>query len=120
MTDDLTCRTFDDCGKSICDEPARFIVWGHLYEKRDKGPKCAKHLPPHQGTPWLRLQAAIYEIPRPAPVDDEAVERAVRAACDEAGWDWTGGGRLGVPTPEEAMEPIVRATLAAARAGGAS
>lgn len=65
--DVLTCRTFDERGKSVCDAPARYIVWGHLFEKVDKGPKCAKHLPEMSMPPWMRLQAAIYEIPNVAP-----------------------------------------------------
>lgn len=59
----LTCRTFDDHGDSICDRPAGFIVWGHLYEKRDKGPKCGHHLPPGVLLPSGFGTPAIYEIP---------------------------------------------------------
>jgi hypothetical protein len=63
MSDVLTCRTFDDRGQSICEQPARFIVWGHLYEKRDKGPKCRRHLPPGAHLPSGFGAPAIYEIP---------------------------------------------------------
>jgi hypothetical protein len=76
----LTCRTFDERGESVCDRPARYIVWGHLFEKRDKGPKCGRHLPQTHDAPWSLVQSAIYEIPalaaRPAPVVSGAdVER---------------------------------------------
>lgn len=75
MDDDdvLLCRTFDEKGTPICDLPARYIVWGHLFDKRDKGPKCAQHLPEHQGPPWFLMadRAAIYEIP-----DVEAMRQA--------------------------------------------
>lgn len=41
-----TCRTFNMDGTGpICNAPARYIVWGHLLEKMDKGPKCYRHLP---------------------------------------------------------------------------
>jgi hypothetical protein len=49
------------------------------------------------------------DAPQPAPADDDAVERAVLAACAEAGWDWE--AEPGVPTPMEAMRPIVVAAL---------
>lgn len=84
------CRTFDAKGDSVCDQPARFIVWGHLFEKRDKGPKCERHLPPTQGAPWLGLGSpAIYEIPRPSVTAEQVLaaseELTVRGIASDAG-----------------------------------
>lgn len=59
----LTCRTFAPDGTSVCDKPAKYVVWGHLYQKLDKGPKCAEHAPETPIPPWLGGQGAIYEIP---------------------------------------------------------
>jgi len=56
------CRTFDKSGNSICTSPARFIVWGHLYEKLDKGPKCRKHLPKVQGMPTGYYGGAVFDL----------------------------------------------------------
>ncbi len=40
------CRTFSADGQRvICDKPGRYIAWGHLYDKADRGPKCFQHLP---------------------------------------------------------------------------
>lgn len=40
------CRTFSADGQhSLCDQPGRYIAWGDLYNKMDRGPKCFKHLP---------------------------------------------------------------------------
>lgn len=83
MADDLTCRTFDDTGGSVCDRPARFIVWGHLYEKRDKGPKCGRHLPIGAHVPSGFGAPAIYEIPSRT-VSTEHVSAAKAAIGDLA------------------------------------
>lgn len=89
MADDTarpTCRTFDNAGDSICDQPARFIVWGHLYEKRDKGPKCGRHLPRGALLPSGFGTPAIYEITASHTVTAEQV------------WDAYSGARF---TPRE-------------------
>ena len=39
------CFTFDDITQRMCFKPARYVVWGHLYEKREKCPNCGDHLP---------------------------------------------------------------------------
>lgn len=68
----LQCRTFSADGRaSMCDRPARYIVWGHLYEKQHQGPKCWEHAPkPKMGHDAVEQDyvatmphAAIYEIP---------------------------------------------------------
>lgn len=65
--DVLLCRTYSTKGVSLCDQPARYIVWGHLFQKLDKGPKCAAHLPESTTAPALGSPPAIYEIPQPVP-----------------------------------------------------
>lgn len=66
------CRTFSADGQQVlCDRPARYIVWGHLYAKQDKGPKCWEHAPkPKAGQDGVEQDfvsvmphAAIYELP---------------------------------------------------------
>lgn len=88
-SDALMCRTFSDDGlEVVCDRPARYIVWGHLYERRDKGPKCARHLPRsvrEQGMVHLTalgiFRQAIYEIPdRVAPTAPTSRDGDVLAA----------------------------------------
>lgn len=71
MSEPVLCRTFDDAGDSICDRLAQFVVWGHLYEKKYKGPKCARHLPPGVYLPGGFGKPAIYEIPAPVVVTRE-------------------------------------------------
>lgn len=44
-TETPRCLVRDDQGNDMCDRPVEFIVWGHLYEKREKGPRCERHLP---------------------------------------------------------------------------
>ena len=40
------CRTFSaDGSELLCDRPGRYLMWGHLFNKMDKGPKCQYHLP---------------------------------------------------------------------------
>lgn len=48
----------------VCAEPADFIVWGHLYEKEAKGPKCSTHLRKHLPDiwDWSISQNAIYDL----------------------------------------------------------
>jgi len=92
MDEALTCRTFSEDGREvICTAPARWIVWGHLYEKRDKGPKCSRHLPAkvrEQGMVHLTglgiFTEAIYAIPDLAEHDRQVAERALRDAADAA------------------------------------
>jgi len=48
----------------VCGEPADFVVWGHLYEKQAKGPKCSEHLRKHLPDvwDWSISQNAIYDL----------------------------------------------------------
>lgn len=85
MAEQLMCRTFSDDGRDVvCDRPATHIVWGHLYERRDKGPKCTKHLPKkvrEQGMVHLTglgiFTEAIYVIP------DAVLEPRVQEVIDD-------------------------------------
>lgn len=64
--DNLVCRTFSETGLTVCDQPAEFVVWGHLYEKGDKGPKCRYHLPPGTNGYPVFGTPAIFPIPKPS------------------------------------------------------
>lgn len=53
-------------------------------------------------------------------ISEAMIKRATAAACEEAGWDWPSGPDTddpSVPSPEECMEPIVRAVFRAAFGG---
>lgn len=58
------CRTFDINGVSLCEKPARFIVWGHLIDgKGDRGPKCSEHLPEkYKGAVAVGRHVAIFDL----------------------------------------------------------
>ena len=105
----LVCRTFDERGNSVCSQPAKYIVWGHLYEKRHKGPKCRKHLPPlDHGVPGFG-SPAIYGIPAAQPTvlpDVETVREAILSGWLEA---FDEGGKFG-PLFDSAL--ATRAVLA--------
>ncbi len=64
----LKCLSRDEAGKDNCSKPARYIVWGHLYEKNQKGLRCYEHaarpLMGHDGvpSPFVNTQAAVFEL----------------------------------------------------------
>ena len=65
-TERQRCLQRDAAGDDVCDQPARYVVWGHLYEKGEKGPRCGRHLPESAYLPQTEgvfANHAIYEIP---------------------------------------------------------
>lgn len=125
------CRTADKDGRDICDQPARYVVWGHLYEKNDKGPKCAKHLPhitPNITGPFG--PPAIYEIPDAAELSRlRGVVEEVRTVAEDAirnvtashsHWDFTmqGGAGCGTCISSREQRHTLERRLDAALSGG--
>lgn len=73
------CLHRDQAGMDDCTRPARYVVWGHLFTKEEKGPRCRRHLPESVGQ-WNPLGSlpAVYEIPAtvltPAPTNTVSVD----------------------------------------------
>lgn len=105
----MPCRTFDDLGNPICDAPAEFIVWGHLYEKRHKGPKCRKHLPPQSGVLGFGVPA-IYAIPTAPATVQPTAEQVARRILDKT------VGVVDCELHERLMTPMWDRATSAARA----
>lgn len=104
------CLVRDDQGNDACDRPAEFIVWGHLYEKREKGPRCERHLPEGAYFPGAIGQSAIYRIPATLTVTAEQIERAARKLWENEVHE----GYLGSwAANAETYRRIVRANVAA-------
>lgn len=65
------CLQRDEKGDDICTKSARYIVWGHLYEKNQKGPRCYEHVAKirmgHDGVETSLVntgpEGSVFEIP---------------------------------------------------------
>lgn len=106
-TEETRCLQRDDAGHDVCDQSARYVVWGHLYEKSEKGPRCRRHLP--QSTYTLAggvfVNHAIYEIP-PARGDAAPTVTAEQARTIAS---WYARDRWGLSVTEQDFDNCVPA-----------